>query len=200
VTDERVIDWANLPHDLDAVSIWDSVHDGEIHSFHSDLLARTLTIQFAVPYLVSFHHLPDDVTFAFSLGGVQSVRVIRLAVWPGKFELPSGLPWQEEETLRGEYFAKCRLQSESWDKFEHDVTSDGDAEFSTGELALDESGAVAVRLGILMGGGHWYEVFVRAESLTVTRSDRQPLSLQQFMQFGNAYWKAFAARQNTPQK
>jgi hypothetical protein len=200
VADERINDWANLPDDVESVSIWHSVHDGDVRAFNSDRRARTLTIEFAVPYLLSFHHLSENLTFTFAFAGVQSVRAMRLAVWPVKFELPTGLPSEEQEKLRSEYFAKSREESASWDKFEGDVTSDDEAEFTTGELALAPNGAVAARLGVQMGSGEWYEVFVRAQSLTVMRSDQQSLTLSQFTELGNAYWEAFAARRNSPQR
>ena len=185
-------DWTNLPDGTEAISLWDSVHDGELRGIHSDLLARTLAIRFSVPYLLSFHNLPDNLDFTFLLEGVQSVRGFRFAIWPGEFSLPDGLKWEEQELLRNEYRSKWRQESESWSKIESEVNNDADAELTDGDVAL--SGGVALRLGVRMSGGEWYEVFVRAEHLAIHQSNNENLDLKKFLQLGEAYWRAFAER------
>jgi hypothetical protein len=199
MADETITDWANLPDDVESVSIWDSVHDGSVRAIRSNLLGRTLTIEFAVPYLLAFHGLPQDWTFTFTLEGVQSARVLRFAIWPGQFEMPPGLSWDEQQKLIEEYRAKWRQQSESWDKFERDITSGEEAELTTGALALGADGAVALRLGVQMSDGVWHDTFIRAQRLRILRSDGQGLDIGRFVEMGNAYWEAFAAKQNPPQ-
>jgi hypothetical protein len=188
-----VADWANLPTDIEETSLWRSVHDGNLQSIKSDLLARTLTVRFEVPYLRSFHSLPDDLGFAFVLQGVQSVRALRMTVWPGEFSLPSALNWEEHQERMAEYRKLWRQESESWNTFESAANSDEDAELTDGDI-VSADGVVTLRLGVQMTSGEWYEVFMRSETLTTTRTDQQEFALMELLSFGHLYWEAFAKR------
>jgi hypothetical protein len=105
---EAIIDWINLPAGMQSVSLWESVHDGELQSVQSDVLARWLQVKVAVGYLVSFHAMPGDLTFTFYLEGVQSVRVLRYTPWPVHLSLPSGLAWEEQRRQTAEHRRKWR--------------------------------------------------------------------------------------------
>ncbi|HKT24311.1 MAG TPA: hypothetical protein VJR04_06890 [Terriglobales bacterium] len=188
---EAIVDWANLPAGLAATSLWDSIHDGELRGIESDLLARTLTVRFEVPYIRSFHNLPSDLIFSFKLQGVQSVRALRFAIWPGEFSLPPGLPWEEQQRLNSEYRRKWRQETQSWEGFESAVNSDDDAELTDGEV-VSGNGTVALRLGVQTSDGEWYEAFVRAETLLIARSDEKEFDLEHLLTLGKAYWEAFA--------
>jgi hypothetical protein len=191
----NITDWLNLPPRTEAISLWESVHDGELQSITSNLLTRTLEIRFTVPYLLSFHSLPDELKFTFLLEGVRSVRALRFSVWPGEFSLPHGLGWSEQQNLINEYRSKWREESQSWATFESAVEADGDAQFTLGEMATGDDG-VALRFGVQMSEGEWYNVFFRAERLTLQRSDQQPISLDDLLRWGHEYWEAFASRRD----
>ncbi len=66
-----------------------------------------------------------------------------------------------------------------------------DASFASGE-----TGEVAIHLGVMLTDGEYYNLFVRAERLSVSRSDSEPIDLEGFIELGEAYWKAYAARPN----
>ena len=191
-SDDSIPDWANLPATMEKISLWDCVHDGKLLSIESDLLARTLKIKFAVPYLASFHKLPDGLTFALLLEGVKSVRALRFAVWPGEFSMPAGLDRAEQQRRLDEIQSKGREESERWTKLESEVNADDDAELTDGEMTGGD-GALALRLGIHTNG-EWYDVFVRAEAVSIWRSDQQRLRIDEFVGLGCAYWEAFASR------
>jgi hypothetical protein len=86
-------------------------------------------------------------------------------------------------------------ESDSWPAFEAAVAADDDSEITDGEVARGGV-TVALRLGVLMSGGEWYNVFLRAEHLTVRRSDDRDITLEEFLALGNAYWEAFANRKS----
>lgn len=194
-----IADWANLPPNIEPTSLWESVHDGGLQSIQSDAMGRTLTLRFDVPYIRSFHGLADDVVFAFHLEGVQSVRAMRSTVWPGDFPLPSAFDWEQYQKKMSDYRKLWRQESESWATFESLANSDEDAELTEGDV-VSADGIVTLRLGVQMGSGEWYEVFVRAEKLNLSRSDKGEATLNQFLSLGHAYWEAFANRRTDLQR
>ena len=200
VPEEFISDWVNAPAGAQTIILWDSVHDGELRTIKSDLLARTVAVEFAVPYLFSFHGLPDNLAFTFLLHSVESVRAFRHSLWPGGCEIPDGSSYEEQQRLEAEYRRKWREESESWDKFERAVAEDDEAELTDGDLLHGPNGGVALRLGVQMGNGEWYEVFLRAEALTISRSDQERLEFDEFLELGNAYWEAFASRKLRTQR
>jgi len=191
--DEKIPDWVNLPLGTEPVSLWCSVHDASLLSASSDLLARTLTLHFDTYYLRSFHNLGEGITFSILLKGVQSVRAFRWSVWPGNFPLPPAKQWEEHQTKMAEFRKLWRQESESWETFQSSVNGDEDAEITEGEVVSGD-GISTIRLGVQMGTGEWYEVFVRAEGLAILRSDQQEIALSEFLSLGHAYWKAFDNR------
>ena len=192
--EQKTADWVNLPLGIEPISLWCSLHDAPLLSANSDLLARTVTLHFDTYYLRSFHNLGEGITFSFLLKGVQSVRVFRWSVWPGDFRLPPAIGhWEEYQKKEAEFRKLWRQESESWGTFQSSVNSDEDAEITEGEVAIGV-GVSTVRLGVQMGEGEWYEVFVRAEGLSIFRSDQQEVAISEFLSLGHAYWEAFDNR------
>jgi hypothetical protein len=193
-SDPQLIDWVNLPNAVAPTSLWDSVHDGELRSIKSDVLQRSLDLAIDVPHLHPNEELAK-ASFTFSFEGVQSVRVLRLTVWPGKFEFPSRKDREHYDQRVQEFRRLWRQETESWTAFEAAVNADPEAEIKDGDI-VEQQGSVAVRLGVQMVSGEWYESFVRAERLTIRNGDSTILTLDDFLALGRAYWERFAARQN----
>ena len=185
------LDWIHLPEGVGPVSLWESLHDGELRAMSSNLLDRTLRMEFDVGYLIDFHGLAEELTFIMFLQGVRSVRVVRWAAWPGGCSIPPGATALEQEKLVADYHAKWREESESWNTFVASIAG-GDFEVSDATLVADDR-ELALKLG-LMQDSSYFQVFVRAEKLAVSLSDGQPLSLAEFHRLGNEYWEAFAKR------
>jgi hypothetical protein len=40
----KIDDWVNLPESVFTLSLWDTLHDGDLLAIESDLLARTVTL------------------------------------------------------------------------------------------------------------------------------------------------------------
>src|SRR5580692_8009717 len=97
------MDWLNLPRVASVVSLWDSLHDAHAISIRSNLLERTMDLSFEIGHLNEFHKLDDGFQFALHLGGVQSARVLRYAIWPGGCSIPDGLSADEQRKIVAEY-------------------------------------------------------------------------------------------------
>ena len=177
-----------MPEDARTVSLWDTLHDGELTSIQSDLLARTVTLQFDVPFVREFNQLPEEAGFWLILQGVQSVRAACTKGWPGGFSVPRGASREQESKLIAEYQTKCREESQSWAEFELLATK---ADTLDATLVIGD-GAVALRLG-LMANSRYYEAHIRAKAINFAAGDRQ-LTLEAFVRLGDAYWEAFSQR------
>lgn len=186
------VDWVNLPDDTRNISLWDALHDGTLMSVQSDVLNRTVTLQFDVDYVRDFNHLPQDTRFVMVLSGVQSVRAVRSEPWPGGFSLPKGVSREEESRLMAEYRSKWRDESQSWKEFEQ--LSGEDMGVSDAMIAVGDSNSIALRMAVMtFEGNSYFEAFIRAQGISFSVGDDQ-MEVEQFLSLGEAYWKAFADR------
>lgn len=183
-----LLDWANLPAHATTLSLWDTLHDGDLLDIESNLLARSLTMRFDVGYVRDFHKLPEKTQFVLKLAGVQSVRCLRSVAWPGELSVPLGSSREEEQQLIWEYQKKWREESFEWTDFER-LTAQG-LEVSTATLARAD-GAVALQLGVLVGNDDYVEAYVRAEQIEFSVGS-ETCTLEDFISLGERYWEAFA--------
>jgi hypothetical protein len=172
------------------------LHDASLVGVRSDLLARTLVLEFEIHYLQDFHKLPDGLRFQLRFEGIQSVRVLRYSVWPGAFSVPPGVSRAEESRLVKEYWAKWREESVGWSDFEAAFSADADTSLEVSDATLVESqaGTTAFWLAGHLDDKHYHQVYVRAERVDALRSDNEPLGMALFKTMGEQYWEAFAQR------
>ena len=191
------LNWVHLPPGREPISLWDSLHDGELAGLRSDLFRRSLTVECRVWHLIEFHKLPERLSFMFDFSNVTSARVTRWARWPGDVAELKGLSHEEQTRIVAEYQAKWREESDSWQSFEDHITSGQiDApDIDNAQLARDNK-AVALRLDIDTDDQGFRVLTIAAESLTIRRSDGNLLSLEAFTQLGEDYWSAFASRRS----
>jgi len=192
----RPFDWVNLPPGVVTLSLWDSLHDANVVSIRSDLLARTVTFTFENEPLRSFHQYDDEFQFVLNLEGVQSARVLRYEIWPGGCSIPSGIPREEERKLVEQYQAKWREESASWSEFEARVSRVDEQVFDISDAALAFSGdrPTSLKLCGHLNYATYHEVYLRFETLQIFGSDRRVLDLREFQRLGEAYWTAFSKR------
>jgi hypothetical protein len=191
-----IIDWMNLPHGTQEISLWAGLHDAQIVSIQSNLLERTVTLHLESDHLLEFHKLPPDTQFLLRLEGVQSARVVHYAVWPGEFSVPAGIAREEEAQLIAEYQSKWREESLSWNALESAVTTECQQviDIADATLATSADNSVALRISGLLNYTAYRELFLRAERLTLTRGDGQDLGIAGLQKMGEAYWDAFEHR------
>ncbi|UWZ84054.1 hypothetical protein [Occallatibacter riparius] len=189
--DERpILDWVNLPEGADELSLWSTLHDGDLAAIESDLLARTLTLRFDVSYVRDFHKLSEETLFVVTVSGVQSVRSFSNIPWPGGCSIPSGTSYEQQQAITVEYQRKWREQSLSWAEFER--LTDTGLEVSSATLAR-RSDCASLHLGLLVGGDSYVEAYVRGDAITFSIGERQ-LTPEEFVELGEAYWDAFAKK------
>lgn len=194
----RFVDWVHLPAGVSDVSLWAGLHDAQIIAIQSNLLTRTVRLSLEIEHLRIFYELPLDMQFLFRLEGVQSARVTKYSVWPGSFSVPKGVSKEEEARLVAEYQAKWREESVSWEDLEKSVTTEHKQviDISDATFAAGESGSVALRIVGLFNYTTYHELFLRAERLTIFRSDAGELSASDLLKLGEAYWDALEKQEN----
>jgi len=186
--ERTIVDWVNLPEDVNELSLWSTLHDGDLTAIESDLLARTLTVRFDVDYVRKFHNFADETQFVVIVSGVQSVRSFRGVPWPGACSIPALAPHEQKQALVAEYRSKWREESLSWADFER-LANDG-LEVSTATLGQRSDGAA---LRLVFFGASFVEAYVRGEEITFSIGERQ-LTPEEFVEVGEAYWEAFARK------
>ncbi len=184
-------DWIYLPEDVQEISLWSCLHDGELISCRSNLLERFVTLEIQVEHLVKDKENP--ISFFLKLEEVTSVRALGNFRWVGKFEKPENISREEEVKLVKEYWAKWRAESVSWAEFETSLATDPlqirDASY------VSKNDETTLRLGGFLDGEKfddiYFDVFLRGKTLTASRSDGADFSLEQFIDLGKEYWNSF---------
>lgn len=195
--ESRIVDWVNLPAGVSVESLWDGLHEAQIISIQFNLLERTVTLHVEIENLRTFHQWPLDMVFVFRLEGVQSARVVKYSIWPGPFAVPPGVSKEEQERLMAEYQAK-REESLSWSDLEKAVTAEHKQviDISDAGLATEKDGAVALRISGLLNYTTYHEIFLRAEKLTISRTDAGEITVAELLKLGKAYWDALEHHQD----
>jgi hypothetical protein len=192
----KTLDWIHLPPGVQEVSLWAALHDTQIVSIQSDLLARTLTLHLESEHLLEFHHLPLDMQFLLRLEGVQSARVVHYAIWPGKFSVPTGVSNEDQTRFVAEYQSKWREESLSWSELESAITTECKQviDIADATMATAADNSVALRISGLFNYTEFRELFLRAERLKLSKGDGQDLRIAGLLKMGEAYWDAFERR------
>src|SRR6267143_1892173 len=190
--ESRIADWVNLPAGISDESLWEGLHQAQIISIQSNLLERTVTLHVEIENLRIFHQGPLDMQFIFRLDGVHSARVVKYSNWPGTFAVPPGASKEEQERLVAEYQAKWREESANWSDLEKAVTAEHKQviDIVDATLAAEKDGAVALRVSGLLNYTAYHELFLRAEKLTISRTDAGEVSIEELLKLGAAYWDA----------
>ena len=190
--ESRIVDWVNLPAGLSGMSLWEGLHEAQIISIQSRLLERTVALHVEIENLRIFHQWPLDMRFVFRLDGVQSARALKYSIWPGTFAVPPGASKEEQERLVAEYQAKWREESANWSELEKALTAEHKQviDIVDAGLATEKGGAVALRISGLLNYTAYHEIFLRAEKLTISRTDAGEVSIEELLKLGAAYWDA----------
>jgi len=194
----RIVDWVNLPAEVSAESLWEGLHEAQIISIQSNLLERTVTLHVEIENLRIFYQLPLDVQFVFRLEGVQSARVMKYSIWPGAFSVPPGVSKEEQERLVAEYQAKWREESLNWSDLEKALTAEHKQviDISDAALATEKDGGVALRINGLLNYTMYHELFLRAEKLTISRTDAGEVTFAELLALGQGYWDALERQED----
>jgi hypothetical protein len=179
----------------EAVSLWDSLHDGSLESLSSDALDRSMTVVVDVPYLWSFHSLPDTARFRLILEGVSEVEALRFVAWPGDLVIPEGSSWEDSEAIRARYFEKGRLESVEWQDVAGRLLKTDEYEISQATITIRGHNATMLTLQLSNYDRNDYpKIRITAERVRFFLGSERELSRPEFLNLGEAYWRAFAER------
>lgn len=191
-----ILDWMNLPPTVKAVSLWDSLHDAEVHSIRSDLLRRTMDLFCEIEHLREFHDLGSEFEFIFRLYDLQSARVVRYAIWPGGCSIPPGASVDEQRRIVAEYQSKWREESASWSEFESSIKREDEQVFDISNAAITASFAGPVALKVCGHVNHatYHEIYLRFGGLKIEGTNGRQFELEEFRRLGESYWAAYSTR------
>ena len=190
------IDWIHLPSTSVSVSLWASLHDGQLLTICSDLLERTVVLEIDVDHVRDFHKLGDGIRFVITLQGVESGRVSSFSMWPGAVPEVQGKSYQEQNLLVEEYQAKGREESVGWNDFVAAFPANV-LDIYSAELAYDDSTTTLYIHGALTGDEYdwkFFDIFIRSQKILIQQSNGIILTLDQFIQLGEDYWEAWNVR------
>ncbi len=185
--------WTRLPPSSDVHSLWDCLHDGTLLACTSDLLSRSVRLEMEVSHLMEDG---KDVRFLIHLDAVTSVESTISVLWPGEFKVMEGIDDEESRRLVAEYWGKGCKQSLGWNEFEASLATDP-LNVTDATLVRSEDRAALQLTGYQDGekiNDRFCTVSMRCSSISASRSDGKPFSLEQLVALGQDYWASFVAR------
>jgi hypothetical protein len=173
------IDWTSLPEGVGPTSLWVTLHDSYLTSLSSNSQGD-IRCEFDHSYLWEILKLPSESRFVVTLSGIFSARAIR------------SLPFSSPENKAGSdpFTGLWRNESVSWRQFEKEQNADHHYLILDPMLA---QGANQVCLNL--GGMEYHEsdsytqVFIRACAIHFSCTTVGDLSLEQFIELGENFWK-----------
>ena len=186
-------DWIHLPAGVEAISLWTSLYDGRLSRVATNALARTATLEFDVYYLWKFHGLPRETRFQLEFEEVSSLRTTRL-MRPsvGFLEIVGEEPRHRAQRLH-DHHNTWRKESIAWNAWEREVGSGEGYEVSQAELASD-SNVASVHIGGFNEAAVFTDIYLTAGRLKFYLNGKTPLTIDEFLEVGGKYWKAFGKR------
>ena len=98
---------------------------------------------------------------------------------------------EEHSRLLEEYQAKGREETLTWEDLEASVNA-GFLDVMEAHWVASQAQIALQIKGTLLNEDVWCELSLRGDSLTLTRSDGEPFSLEEFIAIGEDYWDKFA--------
>lgn len=192
-TNMPVLDWVHLPEGVESESLWECLHDAEILSCKSDLMARTVTLEFKIAHLVE---KGSDLTFLIHFEKVASTRSTIHIDWPGEFKIPMELPYAEKVLLNHEQYEMGREQSFGWEDFEESLSTD--PLMVSGAQFVLSGGTSCFKVEGMLGwdkfDSQYCIVTIRCGMISASRSDGEAFSFHELKDLGRTYWEAFDNR------
>lgn len=161
-----VIDWVFPPASVEAMSLWDGLHDARLEAVRVDHAENALQLEFDCWHIRKFHGFPEGMRFRLQFSELESIRVI--AKEP---------PFETSASIT-EFTQSVDAENGSTDTFEADL------------LRGPES--IALRLFLHVNDDFYPELTIRANRLSISMSSGEALSLDDFLRLGEAYWNDFA--------
>jgi hypothetical protein len=175
------------------LSLWECLHDGTIVSLETDSMARSFTVIVESDFHREFHELPADSRLRIVGQNVRIAELFDLEPWVGATEPATDKPWKEAHEVRLQNFAKGLLISTDWKAFTDGIAADEDFLVMSAVLRMDQPLDI-LELGVMCyPSSNYRTVMIHAESFRFHVGERE-LSLDEFREFGAAYWKDWAAK------
>jgi hypothetical protein len=185
-----ICDWMFPPAGVEPRSLWEGLHDGEIAAIVSDLLGRSLLLEVRVQHVCEHLRLDADLRFRFVFSGVRSVRATQFRLWPGAYEPAPHLSRTEQEASVRAFQAKGR--EESLDPAELARTLEAGSFWIVNAEMLEGAEEQAFLFeGTAGPDSRPCTLVIRAESVTIERSDGVSSSLAELLDLGRAFWNDF---------
>jgi len=161
--------------DVESLTLWGVLHDGELRRLESDVSSRSLTLEVSVAYLSNYYDWPEAEGILFQFYGLRSSKVNQWIPQPG---------------LGNEDLGSRRWTPRKWEELEGVVPPHS--------IVISEASISRQKPGVLMEiAGHeasklghtnvWLELAIGAEDLQIRTPDG-PVDLDRLIQLGDGYW------------
>jgi len=194
-SDATKADWIYLPRDTNQISLWSTLHDGELTASTSDLFTYSVTLEFFVRHLLDEADKIKRLTFEFKLQDVTSVRAVAHFRPIVEFQEPQDQSARHKGIQ--EYHARWREESFSWKEFELSLSTDPLLIYDANVAEKDNESTL--RLGGYLNGEKFddifFDVFIRSHGYSLTHPKGHDLSLEQFIDLGQNYWRELSSKE-----
>lgn len=188
------VGWIYLPQDVSPQSLWACLHDGELLTVQSDLLARSLKLEIDLPHLRPGENTGPEARYFLEISGVTVLSVEVSLSWPGTRPETKHLSVKEQIRIQSEFSALGRTESMRWSDYAENFREDAFFQIMNADLA-ERKDSCALRLEGYFDGetycGNWWTISVCAQSYRLSRGRSEDISIKEFIQIGQDYWDTF---------
>jgi hypothetical protein len=192
-TREDLQKWLEVYSTTEPFSLWDCLHDADLHALTSNPLERTVTLTFETDHLWQHAGIDPAPASRWTIHGVSHALANRWVLWPGPPPEMKNLPYAQQSDLVRDYQSKGRTVSVSWDEFESQITAHALCVANAG-LTPSESGVTLTAGGEAYAWDAYCELEIRGERVVCERTDGVEFSLVDLVRMGEAYWEDFSKR------
>ena len=121
------------------------------------------------------------------------MEALRFVAWPGGLVIPESSSWQDSEAVRRSFYEKGRLESAEWQDVAARLVKTDEYEISQATITAREPSVATLSLQLLNDDRSDYpEIRITAERVRFFLGSDRELTLPEFLDLGQAYWRAFA--------
>lgn len=180
----------------DSTSLWPPLHDAEVVSVASDLVARRVTIAAQVDHLSLHLSLAKETLWTLIVEGASAANACGFEFHPTPPPKTAGLTRDEEVAVVREWQSKGRMASLAWSEFERRVSVER-IRLSDALVRRCEDGVWLCGQGNLLDSDQFVDFAVGGTLVRCERSGDVEVPIEDLLSAGQKSWQAFGERKRT---
>jgi len=181
--------------ETESLPLGECLHDARLERIASSPDECVVVFKFDIWHLRTFFCLPEQTRFLLKCVNADLARMGEDVPWPEISYLPTASEGPEGSAA-ADWQAVWEKETIGWPELERRLADEptGPADVLEAVAEKQVDGRWALRMGLHVNDANYPGLYVRCTEMQVSRSDGEPLLLEEFLQMGEDYWEDFADR------